>query len=61
MEVTLLPFGRQQFPDGVRSAPRVTSGGQNTGFANRNLALGLGPAWLGTRWAADMAERTGDT
>ena len=24
-------------------------------------ALGLGPACLGTRWAADVAERTGDT
>ena len=23
---------------------------------NRNLALGLGPAWLGNRWAADVAE-----
>ena len=57
----VVAFGRQQLADGARSHPLVTSGGQKTGFANRNLALGLGPAWLGTRWAADMAERTGDT
>ena len=40
--------------------PPVTSGGQKTGFAKRGLTLGLGPAWLGARWAADVAERTED-
>ena len=53
---TLLP----PFVNGWRTGPvcpPVTSGGQKTGFANR----GLGPAWLGTRWAANVAERTEDT
>ena len=30
-------FGRQQLADGVRSVPRVTSGSQKTGCANRNF------------------------
>ena len=34
---SVVVVGRQQLADGVRPVPRVTSGGQKTGFANRNL------------------------
>ena len=61
MEVTFLPSIVNSWRAGSVLSPRVTSGGQKTGFANRNLALGLGPAWLGARWAADVAERSEDT
>ena len=52
MKVTLLPLLVNSWHLGPVLPPGVTSGSQKTGFANRNLALGLGPARLGTRWAA---------
>ena len=38
-ERNVVAFGRQQLADGVRSHPRVTSGGQKTGFANRDFVV----------------------
>ena len=32
-------FGRQQLADGARSVPRVTSGSQKTGCANRDIVI----------------------
>lgn len=48
-------LGRQRLGDVVLSVPRVTYAQRKTGCANRNL--GLGPSWLGARWAADVAEK----
>ena len=55
------PRARHSWRAGSVESPGITSGSQKTGFANRGFALGLGPAWLGPRWAADVAERTEDT
>ena len=55
---TLLP----PFVNGWRTGPvcpPVTSGGQKTGCPNRGLALGLGPARLGTRWARTLRSAQG--
>ena len=60
----LVGAGRRSCNGAARRSPfrpRVTSGSQKTGCPNRGLALGLGPAWLGARWAADVAERSEDT
>ena len=38
--------------------PAILWGGDS---ADSPAALGFGPAWFGTRWAADVAERTEDT
>ena len=34
-----MAFGRQRLADGVRSVSRLTSGGQNTGCANRDIVV----------------------
>ena len=36
---SVVAVGRQQLGDGARSVPRVTSGGQKTGCANRNVGV----------------------
>ena len=48
--------GRVRPLDGMRGmSQRSFWGGDN---ADSPAALGFGPAWLGTRWAVDVAERT---
>ena len=38
MGSNVFAFGHQQLADGARSVPRVTSGSQKTGCANRNFS-----------------------
>ena len=46
---------------GARSVPRVTSGSQKTGCANRGRHVWLGASMARPLWAADVAERAEDT